>query len=88
MVEEKVIIANEVGLHARPASIFLREAIKYDSEVTLIKDDREYNGKSIMSILSMQGHRGSEITIRCEGNDEIKALKNLRKIIEDGLFDM
>lgn len=88
MVEEKVTIVNEVGLHARPASMFLREAIKYDSEVTLIKDDKEYNGKSIMSILSMQAYRGSEIVIRCEGKDEEEALKNLVNVLENDLFEM
>lgn len=88
MVEEKVTIVNEVGLHARPASIFLKEAIKYDSEVTLIKDGKQYNGKSIMSILNMQAYRGSEIVIRCEGKDEEEALKNLVYTLENDLFDI
>lgn len=85
MVEEKVTVINDIGLHARPASLFLREAIKYSSDVVLIKDDREFNGKSIISILAMSAKKGTEIIVRCEGEDEEEALSNLIFLIKNKL---
>ncbi len=85
MVREKVIITNEEGLHARPAARYLQEAIKYQSKITLIKGDKEYDGKSILSILSMGAYRGSEIILQCEGEDEIAALENLKDFLENEL---
>ncbi|QQK07394.1 HPr family phosphocarrier protein [Miniphocaeibacter halophilus] len=85
MVEEKVIIVNDEGLHARPAARYLQEAIKYQCDITLIKDNVEYDGKSILSILSMGAFKGSEITIRCNGDDEKAALENLKDFIENEL---
>ncbi|HHX68889.1 MAG: HPr family phosphocarrier protein [Miniphocaeibacter sp.] len=85
MVEEKVIIVNDEGLHARPAARYLQEAIKYQCDITLIKDNVEYDGKSILSILSMGAFKGSEIVIRCNGDDEKAALENLKDFIENEL---
>lgn len=85
MVEEKVIIRNEEGLHARPATRYLQKAVKFKSDIILVKDGREYDGKSILSILSMGAHKGVEITIRCEGEDEQKAVESLKYLIENEL---
>ncbi len=85
MVEEKVTITNSIGLHARPASQFLRTATQFESEVTLIKDDREYNGKSIISILAMAAKKDTMLTIRCSGEDEIQALESLVTLVKNDL---
>lgn len=77
MIEKNVTIKNEIGLHARPASIFIQEAIKYSSHIEVVKDERVYNGKSIMSILSMSAGKGTEITIRAQGQDEKEAVNSL-----------
>ncbi|MDO5649613.1 MAG: HPr family phosphocarrier protein [Gallicola sp.] len=85
MVEEKVTITNSIGLHARPASQFLRTATQFESEITLIKDDREYNGKSIISILAMAAKKDTKLTIRCSGVDEVQALEKLTTLVKNEL---
>lgn len=81
MFEAKVKVKNEIGLHARPASLFIQEAIKYSSHIDLLKDDKVYNGKSIMSVLSMSAGKDSEIVIRAEGEDEEQAVEALVNLI-------
>ncbi|MGX7071992.1 HPr family phosphocarrier protein [Helcococcus kunzii] len=85
MYEAKVTIKNEIGLHARPASLFIQEAIKYSSNIAVIKDEKNYNGKSIMSILSMSAGQGQEITIKATGEDEEEAVNGLINLIENKL---
>lgn len=86
MVEKKVCITNEIGLHARAASKFLNEAVKYKSNIEFIKDNKKYSGKSIISILSLSAHKGCELILRCDGEDEQSALEKLSELIETG-FD-
>ncbi|MDO5017788.1 MAG: HPr family phosphocarrier protein [Lagierella massiliensis] len=85
MVEEKVIIRNEEGLHARTAALFLQKSVKFQSEITLNKDGYSYDGKSILSILSMAAFKGDEIVITCSGEDEEEALKALVDFIENDI---
>lgn len=82
MVEKQVRINNEIGLHARPASLFIQEAIKYSSHIEVWKDDKQYNGKSIMSILSMSGRKDDLITIKAEGEDSEEAVDALVNLLE------
>lgn len=74
MVEEKVTLKNEEGLHARTAAKFLQNAVKFKSDIILTKDEKEYDGKSILSILSMAAFKDDEIVISCEGEDKKEAL--------------
>lgn len=85
MVEKKVYIKNEIGLHARAASKLLNDAVKYQSYIELIKGNKKYNAKSIISILSICAQKGTELTLRCEGEDEDIALEKLSNIIENKL---
>ncbi len=87
MVEEKVTLKNEIGLHARPASKFIRESIKYKSRIEVIKNEKVYNAKSIMGVLSMGAGKDDEITIRAEGEDEAEAVENLANLVKYGLDD-
>ena len=82
MIKEQIIILNENGLHALPASRFVKTAEMFKSEVRIIKDDIEVNGKSIMGILTLACEKGSKVTMICEGSDEDMAFKALRKILE------
>lgn len=86
MICRKLIIRNKMGLHARPAALFVEMASKYDADVTLKKDWIEVNGKSIMGILMLAAECGSEITIRIEGKDEEEAFQALQDLL-DGKFD-
>ena len=85
MYEAKVKLTNEVGLHARPASLFIQEAVKYSSDIEVIKDNKTYNGKSIMGILSMGASKGEEITIRAYEDDKEEAVKALIDIVNNKL---
>lgn len=83
MVAEKVTLKNDEGLYARTAAKFLQNAVKFKSQITLTKDEKSYDGKSILSILSMAGFKGDEIVISCEGNDEEDALDCLTSFINE-----
>lgn len=83
MIKKEVILQNETGLHARPASLFVKEASKFESHIVVIKDGKEYNAKSIMGILSMGAGKGATITIQAEGVDAREAVDNLAKLVSD-----
>lgn len=75
------MVKNRLGLHARPAALFVQIANKFDSEVTVIKDNVEVNGKSIMGILTLAAERDSTITVIASGRDAEAALQELERII-------
>ena len=76
-----VTVLSKSGLHARPASLFVNEAQKFDSEITIEKDGKAANGKSIIGILSMAVSHGDQLTICAEGNDECEAASALENLI-------
>jgi phosphocarrier protein len=77
-------IRNKLGLHARAASLFVQLASKFSSDILVVKNDKEVNGKSIMGILILAAARGSRITVRAAGNDAPSALDALGALIESG----
>lgn len=85
MKRDKVIIKNETGLHARPASKFVKKAGEFKSEITLLKDDKSVNAKSIMAVMGLGAEQGTEIIIEIEGEDEKKAMEELKKMINKKL---
>lgn len=87
MVERHITLLNDTGLHARPASMIVKEAAKYDSEIKIIKNEKEYNAKSIMSILSMGAAKGDHLIIRGIGKDAEKAVEELGCFIESKIKD-
>lgn len=82
MYKVNVILSNKTGLHARPASMLVKEASKYSSQIKLIKDDKECNAKSIMGILSMGAGKGTKLTIIADGEDEKEAVESLKGLID------
>lgn len=80
-VKKKLIVKNKQGLHARPAALFVQIANKFDSRITVRRDDEEVNGKSIMGILMLGAEQGSQIMIEVEGHDAESAMEELEKII-------
>lgn len=87
MVQREIVLLNDTGLHARPASMIVKEAAKYISEIKIIKNEKEYNAKSIMSILSMGAIKGDCLVIRAMGEDEEKAVEELGDFIENKIMD-
>lgn len=83
MPEVKIIVTHKVGLHARPAAIFVKAANKFASDIQVTKDDRTINAKSILSVLTLGVNQGSEITIHAEGEDADAALEELVALVKD-----
>ncbi|MHB1863505.1 MAG: HPr family phosphocarrier protein [Gemmatimonadaceae bacterium] len=84
MAERAVTIVNKVGLHARPAAQIVKLASRYRSDIVLIRDDLEVNGKSIMGVMMLAAERGAQLTLRAEGPDAEEALDALAALIADG----
>lgn len=82
MIKEKITILNENGLHALPASRFVKLAEKFMSNVTITKDKVRVSGKSIMGILTLACEKGSKVILMTDGDDEREAFDALRKILE------
>jgi phosphotransferase system HPr (HPr) family protein len=80
MPEITLTINNKVGLHARPASIFVREASKFKSTIKVRNGAREANAKSILNVLTLGADMGSVITISAEGEDAEQALQALQAL--------
>jgi phosphocarrier protein HPr len=81
MTERTVTITNKYGIHARPAAEIVKLAAKYKSEITLIKDDTEVNGKSIMGVMMLAAEQGSTLLLRADGPDEVAAIDALAELI-------
>ena len=84
MQNRNFIIVNRLGLHARAAAQLVQMANQFSSDVVLIKDDIEVNGKSIMGILLLAAPKGTELTVTVEGEDEEQAMAVVAALIEDG----
>lgn len=83
MIEKKFIIENSHGLHARPAAQLVRLASQFGSDIFIIKDGMEVNGKSIMGVMMLAAEVGSEISIRVQGSDEADAIEALGDLFEN-----
>ena len=77
----KVSVCNKLGLHARPASLFVKTANRFQSEVFVEKDGEVINGKSIMGLLMLAAGPGSELTLRAEGADASQAVCELETLV-------
>jgi len=82
MTRSSIVVRNKVGLHARPASLFVKEAKKYQSTITVKLNDKEANGKSILEILTLGAEQGARIEVTADGRDERQALDALRRVVE------
>ncbi len=85
MVSAKTKIINPMGMHMRPAQLFIKELTPYQCDVTILFGDKQINGKSIMNLMAACLKQGSEIEIQCDGPDEQAALDAAVKLIEAGL---
>ena len=78
---KEVVVQNQVGLHARPATFFIQKANEYKSSIWIEKDSRRVNAKSLLGVLSLGITKGLTITIVAEGTDEEKAVSDLTELI-------
>ncbi len=80
-VEKEISVINRLGLHARPAAMFVRIASRHRSEIWVSKESEEVNGKSIMGLMMLAAGQGSKLRIRCEGPDAEQAMEELEALI-------
>ena len=81
MTSKQVTVSNEVGLHARPATFFIKKANEYKSSVWVECDTRRVNAKSLLGILSLGIVGGMQITIIADGSDEKDAINGLEELL-------
>ena len=81
-VERTFVIGNKLGLHARPAAVFVQTANRFEACVEVQKEDLMIDGKSIMGIMTLAAEMGSSIIVRVTGKDALAAMDALAKLIE------
>ena len=87
MISRSVTICNSVGLHARPAGMFVKEMAAFKSDITIINGEKKVNAKRVMQLMTACIKCGTEIEIQCEGPDEAEMLQHAIELIQSGLGD-
>ncbi|MBT8447328.1 MAG: HPr family phosphocarrier protein [Gammaproteobacteria bacterium] len=83
MPEQTITIINKLGLHARAAAKLVQLAAGYDADISVTKDGKTVNGKSIMGVMMLAAAQGSELSIATEGPDADEAMAGLTELIND-----
>jgi phosphocarrier protein len=81
MTEQNFTIINKLGLHARAAAKFVTTASAFKADILVRRQDREVNGKSIMGVMMLAAAKGTEITVKADGEDADDALKAIGELI-------
>lgn len=76
----EVTVINKLGIHARPAAMFVKAANKFESNITVEKDGEQVNGKSIMGLMMLAAGQGSKLVITAEGHDAEAAVRELESL--------
>ncbi|OQB15921.1 MAG: Phosphocarrier protein HPr [Firmicutes bacterium ADurb.Bin193] len=87
MFSKEVLVCNQVGLHARPATFFIQKANEFKSGIWVEKDERRVNAKSLLGVLSLGITRGVNITILADGPDEELAVNSLVDLISSNFAE-
>ena len=82
MISKEVVIDNQVGLHARPATFFIQKANEFKSSIWVEKEERRVNAKSLLGVLSLGIVKGTAITIIADGSDQDEAIDTLSALID------
>lgn len=81
MVSKEIVVQNQVGLHARPATFFIQKANEFTSSIWIAKDERKVNAKSLLGVLSLGITRGTSISVTADGADEEAAVEALTSLV-------
>jgi len=82
MMEREFVVTPRLGLHARPAALFVHEAAKFKSAILVNKEGLEINGKSVMGLMLLAAEFGSKLTVKADGPDEAQAIEALGRLFE------
>jgi phosphocarrier protein len=83
MIERQLTIINKLGLHARAAAKFVTTASEYNANISVSKEGRTVNGKSIMGVMMLAAAKGTTITVQLEGDDAEAAYHSLEALVND-----
>ncbi|MHB9143783.1 MAG: HPr family phosphocarrier protein [Symbiobacteriia bacterium] len=83
MITLSLLVENKSGLHARPGALFVQSAKKFMSRITVRKDNKRADGKSIISLMALGAGVGSQVTIEIDGLDETEAAAAVQKLFAD-----
>ncbi len=78
---KELVVANKLGIHARPAALFVKTANRFRCEIFVEKDDERVNGKSIMGLMMLAAGPGSKLLITAEGDDAPRALLEIEALV-------
>ena len=81
MIEKELTIQNKLGLHARPAAMFVHEAARFRSTIMVNKEGLEINGKSVMGLMLLAAECGSRLLVKIDGPDEREAASALEQLL-------
>ena len=87
MCSKVVLINNQIGLRARPATFFIQKANEFKSSIMVEREERRVNAKSLLGVLSLGIVKGSEITIYADGADEQEALDALCELVNSNFSE-
>ncbi len=87
MYVKDVLVQNQVGLHARPATFFIQKANEFKSSIWVEKEERRVNAKSLLGVLSLGIVGGTNIRIIANGPDEEAAVDGLVNLVESGFAE-
>jgi phosphocarrier protein len=80
--QRELVVINKLGIHARPAALFVKAANRFASNIIVAKDGEEINGKSIMGLMMLAAGPGSKLLITCEGDDCQQALDEIESLVK------
>ena len=83
-ISRELVVTNKMGIHARPAAMFVKVASKFDADVFVEKDGERVNGKSIMGLMMLAAAEGSVISVSAEGEKAETALEKLAELVDSG----
>jgi phosphocarrier protein HPr len=81
MMTRDFLVSNKLGIHARPAAMFVKTANRFSCEIFVEKDGEKVNGKSIMGLMMLAAGPGSKVTVHAHGHDAHQALSELEVLI-------
>ena len=88
MIEKTVVVTNRLGIHARPATVFVQAAAKFQADLFLSKGDvSRVNGKSIMGVMMLAAEQGAEVLVEAEGTDAEQAVDALAELLANDFED-
>ncbi|WP_195270066.1 HPr family phosphocarrier protein [Eubacterium sp. 1001713B170207_170306_E7] len=85
MKEFNYTITDPAGIHARPAGLLVKKTQPYSSEISLVKDGKTGNGKSMLSVMGLGAKNGETITVQADGPDEDTAIAELEAFFKENL---